>query len=409
MDKVTLYNLDNSGRPRQWSIEVEPVPIVNSNVPDGELPYQTGEIGRIIIETGLVNGAKVPQTIDITKGKNLGKANATTPYTQAVAEAKAKIELQLRSGSVYNLADVKESGTLGSGIKEPMLAQKIDPTGKQKGSKTLEKMKIKGKKIHVQPKLDGNRCLIKVESTPSGVKAGMYTRKGDFMPVQLQHILMRVLEEADVVTDVVLDGELFSNEMSFNELNGHLKRKSNQDEQALTKIKFHLYDIMVDKPYSERYEMLNRFEGRGIEVIPSYEITATDEAIKEKLEEFLAEGHEGLMVRTLDKGYENKRTWQLCKVKLFEDFEAKLLDLELDSMGRLGAFIMEMPEPSTNREGKPITTFKAGTTGLTHEEGLKIVANKEKYLGTMCTVECFGFSEYSVPRFPKMKQLNRQD
>lgn len=382
---TTVYKLDSTGRKRMWRIWV-----------DGD-----ENKGIINILSGLVDGDKVPQTIEITEGKNAGKANATNPYTQAIAEAKAKLKLQLRSGYVENEADVKASGTLGSGLPQCMLAHKYHPTGAQKSSKTLDKIGIKNKKIHVQPKLDGNRCLIKI--TEFG--AIMYTRKGDVMPVQIKHILDRVSEEFDVINELILDGELFSDELTFNELNGHLKRKGSQDLFALAKIKFHLYDVMVDKPYSERYEMLKRFQGRGIEVVPSFEITATDEAIQEKLEEFLAEGHEGLMIRTLDKGYENKRSWQLCKVKIFEDAEFEIVDFEEDAMGRLGGVVVKLEKPVWGTEGKSIEVFRAGLTGIDHEEGRKMLANKDKYIGKMATVEFFGRSEYGVPRFPKFKAV----
>ena len=412
MKKVSVYKLDSKGKQRIWTVWVE-----------GN-PDSAAEKAEIHIEAGLIAGKKVKEVLGIISGKNIGKSNQTTPYTQAVSEAKAKLELKLRGEYKANLEDVTQ-GVLRSGISAPMLAQKFHPTGEQKGSKTLEKMKLKGKKIHVQPKLDGNRCLIKLvpDYENQTVVGTMYTRKGDVMPVQLNHILSELYTEwgsifwadglEENIPEIILDGELFSTEMSFNELNGHLKRKDSQDPEALSKIKYHLYDIYSDEPYDIRYNKLKTFasvESEGsIHLVPSYEITATDEAIKEKLEEFLAKGHEGLMIRTLDKGYENKRTWQLCKVKLFEDYEAKLVDVELDKLGRLGAFIMEMPTPSVDRDGKPITTFKAGTTGITHEEGLEIIKNKEKYIGSKCTVEYFGLSEYLVPRFPKMKQLNRED
>lgn len=389
---ITLYKLDSKGKERQWTITV----------------VTDGHTGDIIIDTGLVEGKKVEQVISIDKGKNVGKANATTPATQALAEAQAKLEQQLRSGYVKDLADVKASGTLGSGLPQCMLAQKFDPKGLQKGSKTLEQMKIKGKKIHVQPKLDGNRCLIKLAYTDeSGLTATMYTRKGDVMPVQLSHILDDALQlGSDVKSELILDGELFSTELSFNELNGHLKRKDSQDPKQLAKIKYHIYDVMYNAPYNDRYTIINRFASPNIEVIPSFEIVATDENIKEKLEEFLSQNHEGLMIRTLDSGYEHKRAWQLCKVKLFEDQEFKILDLEPDAMGRLGHFVMEMDEVGIDRDGKEVRTFKAGCTGIDHAEGKKMLANKDKYIGKMATIEYFG--KDIRPRFPKYKGI-RQD
>lgn len=395
--KTTVFKLDSTGRKRVWSIWV-----------DGDETK-----GIINIEAGLVDGKKVLQTIEITEGKNIGKANATTPYTQAIAEARAKVDLQLRSGYVENVDDAKQA-VLGSGLPQCMLAHKYHPTGEQKSSKTLDKIGIRGKKIHVQPKLDGNRCLIKI--TNDG--AVMYTRKGDVMPVQIEDILQECLmayQALNLTEEIILDGELFSNDLSFNELNGLLKRKSRQHPFLLSKIKYHLYDVMIDKPYSYRYGMLkallsepslNGFDITSIELVPSFEIKATDEAIKEKLEEFLAEGYEGLMIRTLDKGYDNKRSWQLVKVKLFEDAEYKILDLEPDAMGRLGYFIMEMDKPTVDRDGDVVTTFKAGISGIDHEEGKKMLANKHKYIGKMATIEYFG--KDVRPRFPKYKGI-RQD
>jgi ATP-dependent DNA ligase len=107
----------------------------------------------------------------------------------------------------------------------------------------------------------------------------------------------------------------------------------------------------------------------------------------------------------LDCGYENKRSWSLVKVKLFEDTEFEVVDLELDAMGRLGRFIMKAPEGLTDRDGKAILTFKAGITGISHEEGLQVIANKADYIGKQGTVEYFGVSEYGIPRFPKFKGI----
>src|SRR6476620_8135379 len=121
---VTLYKLNNNQKPIQWSIKVVP--------PVQDMPFAT-----IVIETGLVDGKKFEQRLDILEGKNLGKVNATTPYTQALTEAKSKIEQQLRGGYVTDIKNVKKSGTLGSGIPQPLLAHKYHPTGAQKGSKTL--------------------------------------------------------------------------------------------------------------------------------------------------------------------------------------------------------------------------------------------------------------------------------
>lgn len=393
----TLYKLDSKGKVREWKIEV----------------VDNGNSASIVTTAGLQDGKQVVNTVEVYEGKNIGKSNETTYYTQAVSEALATAELKLR-GEYRTSLDNVEHQTLRSGIKAPMLAQKYHPQAAQSGSKTLEKMKLLGEKIHVQPKLDGNRCLIKIMPDSNTPVAVMYTRKGDVMPVQLNHILSSVLNTyAEIfwadgydqnTPEITLDGELFSTEMSFNELNGHLKRKDSQDPIQLAKINYHLYDVMSEQPYHKRYEMISDFASKHVHVIPSYEIEAKDETINDFLEQFLNEGHEGLMIRRLDMPYENKRSWQLCKVKIFEDAEYELVDIEEDARGGIvGAFVMKLATPSINRDGKTITTFNAGVSGLTQEEGALMLENKHLYIGKQATVEYFGLSEYGIPRFPKLK------
>lgn len=422
MEKQTVYKLDSKGKQREWSIWVEG----DANSLDAP--------ATIKMESGLVTGKKVPQEVVITSGKNLGKANATTPYTQAVSEAKAKLELQERSGYVKELSQVTQ-GVLRSGISAPMLAQKYHPTGEQSGSKTLAKMKIAGNTIHVQPKLDGNRAITLIEGELAeeqlraeyglndidGATGTMYTRKGDVMPVQLEGVisdlqngyLSLIQMDAYNFTDLKVDGELFCSGMEFNELNGHLKRKSSQDAEKLAQVEYHVYDVMLPVGYAERRKLLVNLVAEierlnpntKVRLVPSYEIVATDENIKEKLEEFLAEGHEGLMIRTLDTPYENKRSWQLVKVKLFEDSEFEILDLEPDSMGRLGKILVKLDTPTVDRDGKEVNVFRAGLKNVSHEDGAKMLANKLDYVGKQATIEYFGRSEYGVPRFPKFKAV----
>ena len=86
-----------------------------------------------------------------------------------------------------------------------------------------------------------------------------------------------------------------------------------------------------------------------------------------------------------------------------------MVDIEEDARGGIvGAFVMKLTIPSTNRDGKIIETFNAGVSGLTQEEGAKILQNKQVYIGKQATVEHFGLSEYGIPRFPKLKSF-RED
>lgn len=391
-----LYVLDTNGRLRSWEICVE----------DRENAF------AVVMKHGLADGAKVPNEYIVSNGTNIGRSNERSPFEQACFEAEAKWNAQLRSGYVVNARDAKKD-TLGSGIPAPMLAKSYSPDGSMKGSKTLEKLGVLGKKICVQPKLDGNRCLAKL--TPNGVE--LYTRKGDrFLKIphieeQLRECYLRA--EKDSRVELILDGELFSKEMTFNAMNGLLRKesKSPSDFQLLESVEYHIYDIICEARYSVRYELIKEYYNRNLQLIPSFPIEATDENIREKMNEFLAAGYEGLMIRTLDTPYENKRSWSLCKYKDFQDAEYRVIDIieDVRATGIIGAFVLELETPSIDREGRAIKTFNAGIKDLSHDEARKILANKQSYIGKFATVEFFELSEYGIPRFGKLKGFRPDD
>jgi len=408
MNEVVLYQISAStGKGKIWKIRVE----------------DKGTQSEIIIRSGAVDintqteGKLITNTAIVSTGKNIGKINETTHYTQAVNEAQAKIELKRREGYTDDLSQITSSAVLGSGIPKPMLANKYHPTGAQNSSKTLKQMKIEGKRIIVQPKLDGNRCIVHIKDG----KAVAYTRKGDVMPVQLKHILDSLIETLaqSSMTELIVDGELYCDPavMSFNILNGLIKKQSaSAEQQELRKqIKFHIYDVMLNVGYEKRVQIIANFASEHVHVVESKEIIATDENIQVELERWIELGYEGLMIRVLGIPYENKRSWQLVKVKLFEDREFTLIGFEEDVRGGfVGTFVFDLPKellielgkPLVDAQGKPIVDFKAGTSGQTVEDRTYMLQNPDKFLGKVGTVEYFGW-DYR-PRFGKFKGL-RQD
>lgn len=398
MAKQTLYQISAStGKTKVWSIWVE----------------DNGDSADIVIQSGQLGGKLITNRETISEGKNIGKANETNYWTQAQSELQSKVDQKLRKGYVYNLNEVKSSAILGSGIPAPLLAQKFHATGAQKGSKTLKQLKLEGEKIIVQDKLDGNRCITLVTCNDSRIESSMWTRKGDKMPVQLSHILNDISSTAaslKLKNGLKLDGELYVEPsiMSFNTLNGLLKNQTPNliELSQRQQIKLFLYDVMVDKGYEERKEIIKPFESDNVIIVKSREIIATNENIQRELEDSLERGYEGLMIRVLGKGYEHKRSWQLMKCKVFQDEEFKLVGFEKDSRGNfVGAFIMELPKPVKGRDGKVITTFRAGASGQTEKERSYMWEHQNEFLNKKATIEFFGYSEYGIPRFGKYKAL----
>lgn len=404
MQKQIVYQLDSKGNVKQWSVQV-------SKNADGT--------ATILVEHGLENGAITPESTIIKEGKNPGKANETTPFTQAVKEAESKLAGKIRKGYVADKTQLKASHILGSGVTEPMLAHKYHAAMKQSSSKNFDKLGIKGNKIYVQRKKDGNRCKIIVTREANGTTSvKLYTRKGDAFPTNgLEHIVDSIRKSFDKsfdfwskkygITSYSLDGELFTKEFSFNKLNG-LATKEDKDDQDLIDAKhivYHLYDIELAVGYETRYKIYQSFNSPSVHAEEAIETIADDKEINKYLEQFLEEGEEGLMIRQLGLPYENKRSWQLMKVKVFEDDEFECVGFEESVKGGMvGAIWVKAPAGCFDRNGVAITKFKAGAK-FSHEECREMWNNQKAYIGKKATVEFFGKSEYGIPRFGKCRKI----
>lgn len=389
MGKQTLYQKDTAQRMKQWSIEV----------------IDKGDHSIIEVRSGLVDGKLTPTQTIIDKGKNVGKANATTHYTQAVAEAESKIEVKRKAGYVTEPAKAKVQGVLGSGCPKPMLAHKYHPTGEQNGSKTLEKMGIKGEVGCCQRKFDGVRRISKV--TVSDVQ--MFTRKG-IKAQPLPHIASQLKErfvehlstlqnDYEIDDHIWVDCEAYTDMVSFNKLNGILRKEklNEQDKKILDHVQFRIYDVIVPLGYEHRKEILPMFAHKDVIVVESFELEFNDEELKKYHDKFVKHGYEGLMIRQYGMPYDNKRSWQLVKMKVFEDKEMKIVGGEESvRRGELGAFIV------TDGDHEFRCSLK-----FSQPERIKMWNDLDNYIGKHAKVEFFGRSEYGVPRFPKAVAIRK--
>ena len=143
MNLPTLYKKTNSGAIQYWKVCVLETP-------------NSGVLYDIEIEYGQVETLSPQITIDIiSKGKNIGRSNETTPFEQACVEARSKWEKQKKKGYVESIeaAEAGELDELIEGGIEPMLAHTFEKQG--------HKIKYP---CYVQPKLDGIRCIAVVKN-----------------------------------------------------------------------------------------------------------------------------------------------------------------------------------------------------------------------------------------------------
>ena len=110
-----LYKKTNTGAIQIWQIRVE---------------------GNVIHTVYGQLGGKLQETSNtIKEGKNVGKVNGTTPEGQAIAEAAAKYEHQIKKGYSKTLDDAEAGGVsevIEGGIFPMLAPSKIYPAFKHK-------------------------------------------------------------------------------------------------------------------------------------------------------------------------------------------------------------------------------------------------------------------------------------
>ena len=360
-----------------------------------------------VIETthGYVDGKKQVNEKVISIGKNIGKKNETTPLQQAVSEAKASWIKKKESG--YSPIGVGTSATSVSDITDGVATVNLDAkdesdedddAGRGKGidkdvpSPMLAHDYLKrGKSIkfpcYAQRKYDGTRCV-----AMSG--KGLFSRNKKRYP-HLDHI---VAEINKLPNTIILDGELYSDTLTFQEIVGIVKRETLRpagDEEKQVQIKLHVYDIINKAPYEERYANLqilfNKYKFKHLVLVKS-DICESEEKIKELHALYVAEGYEGLMLRNKTGLYKNSRSTDLQKFKVFFDGEFKIVAFKEGAAAETGCVIWVC-------EAENGLQFACRPRG-TREARVELYSDGEKYVGKMLSVRYQEMTDSQVPRFP---------
>ena len=376
MKFATLYKKASTGKIVEWELEVE------------------GDKYRSI--TGQQGGKKIINEWTTCKGKNIGRSNATTPEQQAISEANAKWKKQTEKHYVENIEDIdKES------FFKVMLAKSYD--------KRKDKIKFDG--ALVSPKLDGIRYVC--TSTVAHSRNGKPLGGANYIKSQMKALF-------NAYPDLICDGELYNHDFKddFNILVSLIKRdasKITKEKQADIEkyLQYHIYDIPRFNGLTEKDSYIKRFEAfwtvidneypelKGILKKVEYAPVSNHEGVSKAFTECIGNGYEGAIVR-FDTKYENKRTWNLLKVKEFMDEEFEIVEV-LEGRGRkegtAGSLTMKM------KDGK---TFNSNIKGgyAFYDQVWKA---KDKLVGKTATIQFFEYTEYGIPRFPYCIKIARED
>ena len=363
----TLYGKDTSGKTKQWSAFI----------------YTDGSVARYTVEYGQVDGKIQSTSRDFTEGKNIGKANETTPLQQCTNEIKKKWSDKKEK---ERYAEEDESDITQTKIF-PMLAHVYDPKSKTK---------VKNPIVYpcfVQPKLDGLRCLIYMTNgtiVTQSRTGGIFTT--------MDHIKAGLKPFFDVWPTVILDGELYTNKYPFEELVGLIKRKQ-VDDPRIAQVHFHIYDIVSLEGYAERRQFI--LENRHL-FPATFEIVKTEEAIKiedfkAKFTEYVQEGYEGIMLRNKKGPYVSNRSHDLQKYKEFEEDEFVIVGFK-EAEGRDSGTVIWRCATKTGDE------FDCRPVGSVEHRKV-LFQNAQKNIGKLLTIKYQELSEKGIPRFLSGKSI----
>lgn len=339
--------------------------------------------GIISTRFGQLNTPNVQEASEVIyEGKNIGKKNETTAEEQAEKEGKARWEKQLKNGYVTSLEGAKagEVDVLIEGGIVPMLAHKF--------AEHAHKIVYPA---FVQPKLDGIRCIAILKDG----KCTLWSRTRKLI-TGVPHIARYI--ERNFGGHVVFDGELYNHEYknNFEKIVSYVRQDEATEGHEI--VQYHVYDTVTDDPFEYRtkllHSMLSLSSNNGGPLIDVETIMAfSDEMVLEWFRSYRGQGYEGAIVRNAASKYVNKRSYDLQKVKEFEDSEFPIIGIK-EGRGKLAGHAIFVCRAEN---GKEFDVKKDGDTAKLKE----YFENHSLWQGKKLTVQYQGLtSAEQVPRFP---------
>ncbi len=271
---------------------------------------------------------------------------------------------------------------------KPMLAYKVD-------KKPIDWTK----KVFMQPKLDGVRCV--------ATRNGCYTRTGKQL-MNVEHIELSLKPWFEMHPEMILDGELYNHDLrdNFEKIISLVRKLKPTDEDRLEASKmmqYHVYDYITennDDKYETREANLacSDFYDEYIKYVPSALVSNYKEALMiHKVQ--LAKGYEGSILR-LNENYEQKRSYNLQKFKDFHDTEATIIGYVVGKgkrTGTIGKFLMRDPEG--------IEFGCPPGKGYNYKDLANMLDNVDDYIGKTATFTYFERTKANSYRHPLFKTI----
>lgn len=408
MKLPVLYSLDSRGKVRVFECEVD------------SKAYDNRESDNILIytRTGLLNG-KLIEKVELVRN---GKQNRS-PLEQAEFQVDSLWQSKLDEGyKSLEILLLKINTTIPNVTKEyeertivNLLRQFPEASYTNYQWDELPMLAFKFKDIknpefpyYAQPKLNGVRCLVKVDEYASVGKGEpfplvkMCSRGGQYY--QIEHLkvilgeLFNQIQKVGTNEKFILDGEIYKHGIPLQDISGAARSEDSSMFASNHWLEYHIYDVIREGKafWDQTNRILDLNEiGELVKDNPYIKVVTTGtvqnkEEVKILHDSCIQQGYEGLILRKPDSKYEfNQRSKNLLKVKQYEDAEFIIKGSAMQT-SEPESFVFILGNDINNE------VFKARPTG-TLKQKEEWHHNIDNYLGKKATVRFFERSKDGLP------------
>ena len=278
----------------------------------------------------------------------------------------------------------------------------IVPVFKVQLAKVFEPKRVeKEALVATEPKLDGVRCI----AISKGGVTTLYSRNGKSISENYKDTIIRDIESlaasGKLPKNIVFDGELMGSD--FTQTVSQFRKKTGADTSQ------HFYHIFDWMPYEDWVnqapsltcqdtreqleDMSLESQSRFLRIV-SRDIVSPDK-IKAMHDNYVAQGYEGVMIKTLNTKYKFGRGFNVTKLKDFFDSDLEVIRFEEGEgkyTGKLGAIVVKNKEVLVN----------VGS-GFTDEERVMIWSDRSKFRGMVAEIRYQEETPDGSLRFPTFR------
>lgn len=330
---------------------------------------------EVITATGYVDGIKTLHKYS-AKAKNIHKRNATTAEEQAIKEAKAKWEKQLKKG--YTLSPTGET--------DKKLPRKIKKFQDLMATERTRKNLIFP--CLIEDKLNG----INSEYRKEDLNLCNYSRGGDnfpLNPVQIEEIV-DIMETFNLDS---LNGEQYCEGLYLQDIQAAVTKLNEQSKDIVFNIfEFPTYEATYEVKTALKLRIIDYIKEKGYKSVAVIGVTVINsmEELDTYYEDALKRGCEGVVISNYRSWYKyNERSSDVWKRKPAEDAEYKVLDCRYDRYGH-AIYVCE------TSAGKEFSVKRKGTK----EERIADAEIASSNIGRWLRVEFEMLSKEGKPQKP---------